>query len=475
MTIFELVFIPVPGLSHLVSTVEAAKLLLARDRRLSITVLIITTSTTDQPTATYLSSAGPTAGLRFTNLPSPDRPPSPDSGFFHFIESHAAGVREFLSGQISNPPTPNSRPAGLIVDMFCTNFIDIASELGLPSYVFFTSGACALGVFTHLAGLKFDQKIDLTQFKDSSLELPISCFSCPVPAKILPAAFLQPDPLSATFLTFFRRVSDSKGVMVNTFLELEPFAIRALQSDSGLPKVYPVGPILNPAGSPEGREVVEWLDRQPEKSVVFLCFGTMGGFRREQAAEIAAGLEASGARFLWSLRKPGPEINTPPVPTEYTDFREVLPEGFLERTEKIGKVIGWAPQVAVLGHLAVGGFISHCGWNSVLESLWYGVPVAAFPQYAEQQVNAFLLVRELGLAEAVRIDYSTDFRGERLPEIVAAPEIEAAVRRLMGGGGVVREKVKEMKMKSREAMEKSGSAYEAQKSFIEDVISNVGG
>ena len=73
--------------------------------------------------------------------------------------------------------------------------------------------------------------------------------------------------------------------------------------------------------------------------------------------------------------------------TDYANLEEVLPEGFLDRTMSIGKVIGWAQQVAVLTHSAIGGFVSHCGWNSILESIWYGVPVATWPLYAEQQLN----------------------------------------------------------------------------------------
>ena len=63
-------------------------------------------------------------------------------------------------------------------------------------------------------------------------------------------------------------------------------------------------------------------------------------------------------------------------PSDYVNFDEVLPEGFLDQMARIGKVIGWAPQMAILAHLAIGGFVSHCGWNSILESLWYGVPTA---------------------------------------------------------------------------------------------------
>ncbi|KAF5816567.1 putative anthocyanidin 3-O-glucosyltransferase [Helianthus annuus] len=102
---------------------------------------------------------------------------------------------------------------------------------------------------------------------------------------------------------------------------------------------------------------------------------------------------------MWLLRRPPPlEQSSERFPDDYDDPRAVLPDGFPERTSGIGKVIGWGPQVALLAHEAVGGFVSHCGWNSILESLWFGVPTAAWPMYSEQPLNAFEMVVELGLA-----------------------------------------------------------------------------
>ncbi|KAL3633839.1 hypothetical protein CASFOL_022601 [Castilleja foliolosa] len=149
--------------------------------------------------------------------------------------------------------------------------------------------------------------------------------------------------------------------------------------DEKSPPVYSVGPILHVDNGDEQNqkydEIMKWLDEQPDSSVVFLCFGSQGCFDEVQVKEIAMALEKSGNRFLWSLRKPTGE-NRLETPGEYENPSEILPEGYIERTLSIGKVIGWAPQVAVLSHRAVGGFVSHCGWNSTLESLWCGVPMA---------------------------------------------------------------------------------------------------
>ncbi|KAG8387076.1 hypothetical protein BUALT_Bualt03G0215700 [Buddleja alternifolia] len=478
----ELVFIPSPGLSHLISTVEMAKLLLDRDDRLSITVLIMKLSkdhVVDSYTENISSNPNITKCLRFINLPHQDESSISTNFLFDIIDSQITNVREIVSNLIKNQSESDSRVAGLVLDMFCTKFMEVGDEFNLPSYVFFTSSAGSLGLIQFLDSLKHEHNYELTQFKNSDAEFSVPCFSIPVPAKMWPAVILQEGQFPTMFLNCFRRIKEAKGVMVNTFYELEPFAMGA-HGVTETPRVYPVGPILNLGSDQTSQasynDIKKWLDDQPEISVVFLCFGSMGSFEEGQVKEIALALENSGKKFLWSLRKPGGEQGFMSFPAEYENFQEVLPKGFLERTEGIGKVIGWAPQMEVLSHPSVGGFVSHCGWNSVLESVWFGVPMATFPLYAEQQVNAFELVKELRMAEAVRIDYHSDSRGGEPPEIVGAEEIEAAIRRLMAeeeGRSGVREKVKEMKNKSRMALMEGGSSYNAQNLFIEHVLRNI--
>ena len=260
--------------------------------------------------------------------------------------------------------------------------------------------------------------------------------------------------------------------MVNAFVELESHAIQSF-SNTTLPPVYPVGPILNTqAKSVTGNQIqdatpiMSWLDDQPPSSVIFLCFGSRGSFNEDQVKEIAHGLERSGHRFLWSLRQPSPSKMG--SPSDYANVEEVLPEGFLDRTATIGRVIGWAPQVAVLAHFAVGGFVSHCGWNSTLESIWFGVPMATWPLYAEQRLNAFQLVKYLGLAIDIKMDYCED--GDY---VVSAQEIENGLKNLMNIDNETRKKMGEMKKISRKVMIDVGSSHSSLEHFIEDMMDNV--
>ncbi|KAL6976031.1 putative UDP-glucose flavonoid 3-O-glucosyltransferase 3 [Sarracenia purpurea var. burkii] len=322
-----------------------------------------------------------------------------------------------------------------------------------------------------------DHNFDVTELEGSDAELAIPTFSNPVPTKVLPSVLVEKEyGSSKVFLRIAKKLRETKGIMINTFEELEFHAVNILSGDDKIPPLYPVGPVLNlDGGSNEGRnqrseEIMRWLDNQPLSSVVFLCFGSMGTFDEPQVKEIATALENSGHRFLWALRRPPPKGKVG-FPGDYENLNEVLPEGFLERTAEIGKVIGWAPQVAVLSHPAVGGFVSHCGWNSTLESLWYGVPVATWPMYAEQQGNAFQMVKEFGLAVEITLDYRKDLRMES-NVIVTAAEIEGGIRRLMDGDTStgIKKKVKEMSRKSRIAVAEGGPSYNSMGRFIEDVI-----
>jgi hypothetical protein len=214
---------------------------------------------------------------------------------------------------------------------------------------------------------------------------------------------------------------------------------------------------------------MQWLDDQPPCSVVFLCFGSWGSFSVDQVKETAYALEQCGHRFLWCLRKP-PSNGKIESPSDYVNFQEILPEGFLDRSVKIGKVIKWAPQVEILGHKAIGGFVSHCGWNSTLESILSGVPMATWPLYAEQQFNAFEMVIELGLAVEIKIDFRRDLSKDGI--IVSSDDIKRGLKLVMEPDSEIRKKVKEMSRLSRKALMEDGSSYSALAHLIEDIMGN---
>ncbi|KAB5519120.1 hypothetical protein DKX38_023439 [Salix brachista] len=311
----ELVFIPTPGISHLVSTVEVAKQLVDRDERLSITFLIM--ELRSDPKVDRLIDSVSTAcnRIRFIHLSKlePD-PNQPNHSFISMIESQRPNVKEEVSRLVcrseSSPGSPTL--AGFVLDMFCTSMIDVANEFGVPSYIFLTSSAASLGLQFYVQAIHDEQKVDPTEFRGSDAELVMPCLTNPLPAKLLPSAMLNkqwlPIPLRQA-----RRFRETKGIIINTFEELESQAINSF-SNGNTPPVYPVGPMLNfnrdgdrDVESDKYKDIGQWLDDQPLSSVVYLCFGSMGSFGVDQVKEIACGLEQSGHRFLWSLRQPPPK------------------------------------------------------------------------------------------------------------------------------------------------------------------------
>nr|AFJ52913.1 UDP-glycosyltransferase 1 [Linum usitatissimum] len=480
----HLVFLPSPGAGHIFPMVELANQLLNRYPTLSVTVCIMKMPFKSQ-SFDFTSYHSHTDRIKFIDLHSPTVDPNtpPAKAFSYFLEGHAPQIKEILSEQVAASHESPSAPriAGVVLDMFCTSFMADAKDLGVPSYVFYTCGATFLGMMFQLQALYDEGLYDPVNMKDSETELlEIPSLKTPLPGKLLPSAVVQPDWLPALMEHTRRIRADAKGILVNTFEDFESYAIASLNTgQSQTPPAYPVGPIMDlkvKGGESTAAEhsvgpIMEWLDQQPESSVVFLCFGSMGSFDEEQIQEIAVALEKSGLRFLWSLRRPPPKSGTGvKFPTDYEDVTEGLPEGFVERTKGVGKVIGWAPQTMILAHPSTGGFVSHCGWNSTLESTWFGVPVATWPMHAEQQLNAVLLVRELELAEEIRMSYRKESG-----EVVKAEEIEKGMMRLMSeeSGGERRKKVKEMSEKSRKTIVNGGASYYAISRFVEDVSKNI--
>ncbi|XP_072994513.1 anthocyanidin 5,3-O-glucosyltransferase-like [Typha latifolia] len=453
------VLYPGMGLGHLFPMVELAEHLLCHGFAVTVVVIELPNNgiTFSQVISSFLSSY-PT--ISFHVLPQVP-PPSDAVGrnlFSSLIRLQNSNLQEFL---VSLSQTSSIR--AVVLDFFCTDALQVASDLGIPSYIFFPSSASNLAVFLHLPVLGATAT---TSFKDMGRTLIHFPGLRGIPASDMPKETADRDSETYKLLVHsnFAQLPNSDGILVNSFESLEPNAVRALKDGLCLPNrptpdIYCVGPLIaggEKKGGGEKHECLTWLDTQPNGSVVFLCFGSMGSFSVEQTKEMATGLENSGQRFLWAVRSPkNPDPAKRFEPTPEPDLDSLLPEGFLERTRERGFVVkSWAPQVEVLGHVAVGGFVTHCGWNSTLEGIVAGLPLICWPLYAEQRMNKVFLVEEMRVGVEIE-GYDED--------LVKAEEVEKKIRWLMESeeGSVIRERAKELKEKAAEATSEGGSSYKA--------------
>ncbi|KAI3519371.1 hypothetical protein L1887_08426 [Cichorium endivia] len=465
----ELIFIPSPLMGHASQLVMLARQMVNQFHHLNITLLIMKLPG-DQIGTDYTNSltSNHHNRIKIIHFPPMDLDSfadSPTIGFMNdaVIERHKPIVTEVVANHV-NGSHRAPRLAALIVDMFCTSMIDVGKQFGIPTYIFFTSSASFLGIMLYFQTLNDEHGVEISELGKSGTELTIPSYANSVPPSVLPVVLLNKDQWTQRFLCYARKYREAKGIIVNTFQELETHALHSY--DDNTPPVYTVGPMLKPEIRTPDNEVLKWLEGQPKSTVLLLCFGSRGWFGVDQVREIAIAIERSGYRFIWSLRRPSFE-DRKGFPDDYTDYNEILPDGFLERTAGKGKVVGWIPQTAVLADAAVGGFVSHCGWNSVLEGIWYGVPIATWPIYAEQQLDAFQLVKELELAVEISLDYDCTNKNQRL---ILAEEIEKGIREVMDVDSEVRVKAREMKVKSRMTLEKSGSSLVNLRRLVDDLM-----
>ncbi|KAH0880632.1 hypothetical protein HID58_068026 [Brassica napus] len=398
-----IVLYPSPPIGHLVSMVELGKLILSQNPSLSIHIILVPPPYQPESTTTYISSVSSSfPSITFHRLPTVTPYSSATT------QSHEALILEIIC--FSNPnvhrtlfsisQTFNLR--AMIIDFFCTAVLDVvAGDFAFPL---------------------LDRN----------------------------------DEVYDAFISFSKQLSNSSGIIVNTFEALENRAIKAITEELCFRNIYPIGPLIVKTRTGDNKNAdscLNWLDSQPEQSVVFLCFGSLGLFSQEQLKEIAIGLERSEQRFLWVVRNP-PELQNQTEP----DLESLLPDGFLNRTGNRGMVVkSWAPQVPVLNHKAIGGFVTHCGWNSILEAVCVGVPMVAWPLYAEQRFNRAVIVEEIKIAISMN-KTETGF--------VSFMEVEKRVREVVEEGPV-RERTKAMKNAAESALVETGSSRHALTALLE--------
>ncbi|KAI5074384.1 hypothetical protein GOP47_0010345 [Adiantum capillus-veneris] len=264
-------------------------------------------------------------------------------------------------------------------DKICVYVVEDSIAPGLPPYMPHLRLLCSLDApgILPIKGSPNQWKSETPVMLNHIPGLP------PFPVELIPAdlRFVNSSKYFAKFFNYVHScLKFGERILIHSVLELEPDAFKALELQ-GL-HAYGIGPLFEHRKKHDSDEQAgckSWLTLQGESSVIYVAFGSATRLSVEDIQELAIGLEASGKPFLWVMREDPHRMGEP---------LQALPDGFLERTRGRGLIVSWAPQVEVLAHKAVGGFLSHCGWNSILESFWEGVPMLCCASHAEQRLNS---------------------------------------------------------------------------------------
>ncbi|XP_020236635.1 scopoletin glucosyltransferase [Cajanus cajan] len=360
----------------------------------------------------------------------------------------------------------DQRPHCIVADMFFPWTTDSAAKFGIPRLVFHGTSFFSLCVMTCLE-LYDDVSSDSDSFVVPNFPGEIKI------TRMQAGSFLKSNDITGVYkLVEEARESElrSYGVVVNSFYELEKVYADHYRKVHGR-KAWHVGPLSlcnrnsqekanrGKEASIDEHECLKWLDTKKPDSVVYVCFGSIAKLCDSQLRAIAMGLEASGQDFIWVVRK-----------NKQDGGEEWVPDGFEKRMEGKGLIIrGWAPQLLILEHEAIGAYVTHCGWNSTLEAVTAGVPMVTWPIAAEQFFNEKLVVEVLQIGVPVGSKKRVGFQGDS----IAWDAVEKAVKRVMK-----REEATQMRIKAKafsqlanRAMQEGGSSYTDFNDLIQELRS----
>ncbi|XP_059447966.1 7-deoxyloganetin glucosyltransferase-like [Corylus avellana] len=373
--------------------------------------------------------------------------------------------------KLNDASSSNAPPVTCIIsDGSMTFTLEAAEEFGIPNVLFWTPSACGSLAYLHCRHLV---ERGLTPLKDASYLTNIGYLETAIDwipgmknirLKDFPNFIRTTDENDAMLHFSLReaeRASRASAVIFNTFDPFEHDALGGLLSLQ-LPRIYTVGPLplladqikdqrLKSIASNLWKEepgCVDWLNSKQPNSVVYVNFGSITVMTPQQLIEFAWGLADTKKPFLWIIR-----------PNLVAGDLAVLPTEFLTKTKDRGMLASWCPQEEILKHPSIGGFLTHSGWNSTLESVCGGVPIISWPFFADQQINCLYSCTEWGIGMEIDNDVKRD-------------DVEKLVRELMEGdkGKEMKRKVMEWKMKAEEAAKPGGSSYQNLDKLIADVL-----
>ncbi|KAF1859837.1 hypothetical protein Lal_00028020 [Lupinus albus] len=459
----KIYFLPFLASGHMIPLVHIARLLASQGEHVTLLMTPsnakLFTNTIQQDRVIYGSNINiHTLNFPFKEVGLPEGLENVSSATNNDSATKICIAAHLLQPQVEAFLTANP-PHVIVTDFMFTWSQKLATTLGIPNLVFnplsiFVS--CVMdSIKRNPHSLSYD---DHGSFMIPNLPHPITLNVKPSPmfTKAVTEAIIENE-----------QNSNNVGILLNGFEEIEHEYAEHYEKLTGR-KVWHVGPALlmlknktnmdkDLLGDEQQHECLNWLDKQEQKSVVYISFGSLVRFSDEQLLEIASGMEGSGHKFLWVVH--GKDNN------DDDDNKTWLPLGFEARMKKEDRMMifnGWAPQVLILNHPAIGAFFTHSGWNAISETIVAGVPMITMPGYGDQYYNEKLItqVRGFGVEVGGQVWTSSPY-GDR-DKLVGRERIEIAVRKLMDGGDEadqVRIRVKELQEKAMKAVQQGGSSH----------------
>lgn len=362
-------------------------------------------------------------------------------------------------------------PPSCIISDFCLPWtINIARKFHMPRVTFHAT-SCFTILCTHILNTCMADQDTIPKSDSDYFVVP------GLPDRIEITRAQIPGPLSPNLIDFCLQMKAadkaSHGVILNSFDELE---MEYVKEYNKVKRVWCIGPASlcdNMVKVQRGNksaideyQCLKWLESWEPNSVLYACLGSLCNLASSQLIELGLGLEASNKPFIWVIR--GGKVLE-----ELENW--IVKDGFEERIKTRGLVIqGWAPQLLILSHPAIGGFLTHGGWNSILEGVCYGLPMVTWPLFGDQFLGERLVENVLNIGTSIGVEEPVKWdEEERSGVLVEKDQVKRAVERVMDGGEeskAIRERARKFGEMANRAIEEGGSSNVNLTLFIQYIM-----
>ncbi|KAK7385577.1 hypothetical protein VNO78_31302 [Psophocarpus tetragonolobus] len=412
----HVVAVPYPGRGHINPMMNLCKMLLSKNSDIIVTFVVT------EEWLGFIGSDPKPRNIRFATIPNVI--PSEHgraNDFVTFLEAVMTKMEapfQDLLNRLQPPPTI------LVSDFYLFWVVRVANKINIPVASFFPMSASFFAVLKHYHLLQQNGHYPVKLSEDGDKRVDYIPGNSAIRLGDFPLSddSWRSRTLLQSALNAVPWVQKAQYLLFPSIYELEPRAIDALKAEFSIP-IYTVGPAIPYFGYGHIDAELgyfQWLDNQPSGSVLYICQGSFLSVSKEQIDEIAGGVRESGVRFLWVQRGESDRLK--------------------EMCGGRGLVLPWCDQLRVLQHPAIGGFWSHCGWNSTREGAFSGVPFLAFPIFMDQPLNGKFITEEWKVGWRVRTNVKED-------TLITKDEIASLIKKFMDVG---RDEARDMRKRSRE-------------------------